>query len=136
MPRNFLNNFIPEDTDIGYLGREGKYSECGFYSMNLKSPAVQEFLRKFQQMWDDAETGIFTLPEWHDSFVFDVVRQSMPLKETNWSKGIIKGEGHPLINSELGAYIDHLKGNRKQTGKSRRSDLVTQRKELYWIGIE
>jgi hypothetical protein len=46
MPRNFLNNFIPEDTDIGYLGREGKYSECGFYSMNLKSPAVQEFLRK------------------------------------------------------------------------------------------
>jgi hypothetical protein len=135
MPRNFLNNFIPEDTDIGYLGREGKYSECGFYSMNLKSPAVQEFLRKFQQMWDDAETGIFTLPEWHDSFVFDVVRHSMSLKETNWSKGIIKGEGHPLINSELGAYLDHLKGNRKQAGQSRRADLVTQRKELYWIGV-
>jgi hypothetical protein len=87
-------------------------------------------------MWDDAETGIFTLPEWHDSFVFDVVRQSMPLKETNWSKGIIKGEGHPLINSELGAYLDHLKGNRKQTGQSRRADLVTQRKELYWMGIK
>jgi hypothetical protein len=145
MPRNFLNTFIPEETDIGFLGRTGKYSECGFYSMNLRSPAVQEFLTKFQKMWDDAENGIFTLTEWHDSYVFDVVRKSMTLKECNWSEQLVdirpnpknsKGEGHPLINCELGAYLDHLKGDRKSAGKSYRADLAVTRKELYWAGMK
>jgi hypothetical protein len=124
----------PETVDLGYLGREGKYSECGLYSMNLHSPAVQNFLREFQRMYDDAETGIFTLAEWHDSFVFDAVRTKFrnQLRELNWSQGIVKGEGHPLINSEWGAYLDHLKGARKEYGRSTQNDLKVKRTESYW----
>jgi hypothetical protein len=129
-----LKKFCPENIDLGYLGREGKYTECGLYSMNLRSPAVQNFLREFQRMYDDANNGIFTLAEWHDSFVFDAVRAKFrnQLREYNWSAGIIKGEGHPLINSAWGAYLDHLKGDRKQLGRSNNKDLKIKRTEAYW----
>jgi hypothetical protein len=101
--------------------------------MNLRSSRVQEFLTEFQRMYDQAEQGIFTLDEWHDSYVFDAVRKKFSsLVQHNWSQGIITGEGHPLINCEWGAYIDHLKGKRKGDGRSKLKDLVVQRKEAYW----
>lgn len=131
-----LEKFCPVDIDIGYLGRERKYSECGLYSMNLSSEQVKKFLEKFQWMYDNAEQGIFKLSEWHDSFVFDVVKDSMPLNLKNWSAGLIKGEGHPLINSEWGAYLDHLKGKRKDIGSSTRKDLLTTRPESYWSRVQ
>jgi len=125
------------DTDLGFLGREGKFSECGLYSMNLRSPAIQQFLAMFQHLYDDAEAGIFTLHEWHDSFVFDEVRKRVPgIRQTDWSEGLISGEGHPLINSRWGAYLDHLKGRRKDEGRSRASDLIVQRTEDYWKSDE
>ena len=128
-----IKSFV-NDTELGFLGREGKYTECGLYSLDLRSPTVQNFLREFQRMYDDAEHGIFTLAEWHDSFVFDVVRTKFrgQLKENNWSANIIKGEGHPLINSEWGAYLDHLKGDRKDLGRSKVNDLKVKRTEAYW----
>jgi hypothetical protein len=129
-----IERFCPGDIDIGYLGREGKYSECGLYSMNLKSEMTNNFLKEFQRMYDKAEAGIFHLEEWHDSFVFDAVLKKFPfLNKRNWSQGIIRGEGHPLINSEWGAYLDHLKGDRKSLGRSKDKDLVVKRKEAYWL---
>lgn len=118
--------------DICFLGRRGKFSECGLYSMNLKSPRTQQFLAEFQRMYDHAEQGIFQLDEWHDSFVFDAVRNRMPLQQLDWSSHLITGEGHPLINSAWGQYLDHLKGARKNTGRSPRSDLRVTRTEAYW----
>jgi hypothetical protein len=90
------------------------------------------FLRRFQQYYDDAETGIFTLDEWHDSYVFDAVRSTVAMNELDWSGHLITGEGHPLINSDWGAYLDHLKGDRKSLGRSKLSDLKIQRTESYW----
>lgn len=123
---------IPVDKDLCFLGRKGKFSECGLYAMNLRSNAVQDFLKKFQWMYDSAELGIFTLEEWHDSFVFDVVRRKTTLKELDWSSHLITGEGHPLINSDWGAYLDHLKGDRKFIGRSKDKDLRVKRTESYW----
>ena len=127
-----IQRLIPADKDLCFLGRKAKFSECGLYAMNLRSAAVQTFLEKFQWMYDSAELGIFTLEEWHDSFVFDVVRRNVKLNELDWSSHLITGEGHPLINSEWGAWLDHLKGVRKQEGRSRRTDLKVQRTEPYW----
>jgi hypothetical protein len=127
-----LERMIPDNRDLCFLGRKGKYTECGLYAMNLRSAAVQEFLKKFQWMYDSAEMGIFTLEEWHDSFVFDVVRRNSTLKELDWSGHLISGEGHPLINSQWGAWLDHLKGDRKTQGRSNLKDLKIKRTELYW----
>lgn len=127
-----LKTLIPENVDLCFLGRQGKFSECGLYSMHLPSIRTKNFLQQFQKYYDDAEHGIFTLDEWHDSFVFDAVRKLHPLVDVDWAKGIIKGEGHPLINSPWGAYLDHLKGKRKEYGKSLATDLVVNRNEGYW----
>ena len=129
-------DLIPHDKDLCYLGREYKYSECGLYAMNMRKPMIAKFLEKFQAMYDDAENGIFKLEEWHDSFVFDAVRHMYALAEHDWSKGIIRGEGHPLINSCWGAYIDHLKGDRKTIGRSKPQDLKIKRTEEYWTHVQ
>lgn len=127
-----LEKMIPDNKDLCFLGRKGKYTECGLYSMNLRSAAIQDFLKKFQWMYDSAELGIFTLEEWHDSFVFDAVRRNSVLNEFDWSSHLITGEGHPLINSQWGAWLDHLKGSRKKSGMSKREDLKVTRTEPYW----
>lgn len=132
MNESILDSLILEDKDLCFLGREGKFSECGLYSMNLRNKQIKRFLKLFQNFYDDAENGIFTLDEWHDSFVFDAVRNKVPMNELDWSKNLIKGEGHPLINSAWGAYLDHLKGKRKEYGKSLITDLIVERKEGYW----
>lgn len=127
-----LARLCPDTTDLCFLGRRGKFSECGLYAMNLRSQRTRDFLIQFQRYYDDAEQGIFTLAEWHDSFVFDAVRKHHPLVELDWSSHLITGEGHPLINSDWGAYLDHLKGKRKTTGRSPSSDLKVKRNEAYW----
>lgn len=137
-----IMQLIPPTIDIGYLGRKDKFSECGLYSLNLRSQSVRNFLSEFQRVYDQAETGIFLLDEWHDSFVFDAVRKKFPsLNSFNWSAGLSDlrpsksnspGEGHPLINSDWGAYLDHLKGDRKKLGKSKKEDLKVPRLEKYW----
>jgi len=140
---NELDRLIPHNVDLCYLGRKGKFSECGLYAMDLKSQTTLDFLREFQRVYDDAENGIFQMEEWHDSFVFDVVRKRIKgLRQLDWSSNLIDlrpkpgnsvGEGHPLINSEWGRYLDHLKGDdRKKLGRSKKEDLKIQRTESYW----
>ena len=127
-----VQRLCPADRDLCFLGRKGKFSECGLYAMNLHSPAIAQFLERFQWVYDNAEDGIFKLAEWHDSFVFDSVRNHVRLNELDWSSHLITGEGHPLINSEWGAWLDHLKGARKDMGRSKPQDLKVRRKEAYW----
>jgi len=137
-----LYRMIPADSELCYLGRKGKYSECGLYAMNLRSSNVQAFLKEFQRFYDQAEQGIFQLAEWHDSFVFDAVRVKFPqMQQLDWAAhlhdlrpapGMSSGEGHPLINSQWGAWLDHLKGSRKKLGRSKREDLKVLRTEAYW----
>ena len=137
-----LHRMIPTDSELCCLGRKGKYSECGLYSINLRSKNIQNFLKEFQLMYDDAEQGIFLLEEWHDSFVFDAVRVKFPqMQQLDWAAHLHNlkphprsstGEGHPLINSDWGAWLDHLKGSRKNLGRSKQEDLKVQRTEAYW----
>lgn len=137
-----LKKMIPGDKDLCFLGRKGKYSECGLYSLNLRSENTIIFLNEFQKMYDNAEQGIFQLDEWHDSFVFDAVRKKITnLRQLDWAAhlhdlrpkpGNSTGEGHPLINSQWGAWLDHLKGSRKNLGRSKREDLKVPRAEPYW----
>lgn len=127
-----LNSLCVPGHELCFLGRKNKYSECGLYALNLKYAQTKNFLKKFQEYYDHAETGIFTLAEWHDSFVFDEIRRRVPLQEFDWSAGVVSGEGHPLINSPWGAFLDHLKGARKDSGRSYNKDLLVTRTESYW----
>ena len=138
MSKEAFEKVLPKKSWLSYLGRGRKWPECGFYGINLRSTEGKEFLKEFEHVYEHAEYGIFRMEEWHDSFVFEEVRKKIYAKFPNApiyniSGNIINGEGHPLINSDLGKYMDHLKGDRKQLGKSNKpNDLVIKRNENYW----
>jgi hypothetical protein len=78
-----------------------------------------------------AEDGLFSLAEWHDSFVlWEVVKRAGVAAKSLSGAGA--RTNHPLVNGPLGAWFDHLKGRRKKRGKSDRFDLKVRRAEAYW----
>ena len=139
-----FKKFLPDDKWITYVGR-GKGSqtwpECGFYGMNLNNHQCHAFLKEFERMYEDAENGIFTLEEWHDSYVFGEILNSMKVHnpavldysaDMYLREASTGGGGHPLINGPLGKFMDHMKGGRKDKGKSDAKDIMVKRKEEYW----
>jgi hypothetical protein len=117
---------------LTYLGREnpnkndgGKYPECGFVGYNLNNPHMQKFAEDWEEIF--IEDKVFELLEWHDSYVFwhlsKIYRQKHDIKvnDIGYWKGV-KGH-HVFVNSELGLYMDHFKGKRKNIGTSARNDL-------------
>jgi len=135
---------LPKDKWLTYVGR-GKGSqtwpECGFYGMNLNNHQCHAFLKEFERMYEDADNGIFTLEEWHDSYVFGKILNAMKVHNPavlDYSADMYLreartgGGGHPLINGPLGKFMDHMKGGRKEQGKSKRSDIMVKRTEDYW----
>jgi len=139
-----FKNLLPENSWLTYVGR-GKGSqtwpECGFYGMNKNHPVCHEFMKEFERYYEDADNGIFKLEEWHDSFVFGHIlnkyKREFPLAHDYSAEMYLReartgGGGHPLINTVLGKWMDHMKGDRKTAGKSKRSDIMVTRKEEYW----
>jgi hypothetical protein len=139
-----FQQLLPSDKWITFVGR-GKGSqtwpECGFYGLNTEHDTCKKFLNEFERMYQDADNGIFRLDEWHDSYVFGkILNQLTPIDKNfhDYSKDIYNktaktgGGGHPLINSVLGNYFDHMKGSRKNKGKSQKKDLLSNRTESYW----
>ena len=144
-----FEELLPYNNWITYVGR-GKGSqtwpECGFYGINMNHPVGCDFVKEFERMYEDADNGIFKLEEWHDSYVFGELLNNKFLdfkdKAYDYSANIYNktaktgGGGHPLINSELGKWMDHMKGARKFDGKSKRKDLMTHRTESYWQTVK
>ena len=135
---------LPDNVWLTYVGR-GKGSqtwpECGFYGMNLQNPVCKLFLEEFERMYQDADNGIFTLEEWHDSFVFGHILNKYKARDSNvldysaemyLKEAKTGGGGHPLINGVLGKWLDHMKGVRKTEGRSRQKDIMVNRTESYW----
>ena len=150
MPREFLESLLPSDTMLTYLGREnpqkndgGKYPECGFVGYNLRHPDIQNFARDWEDIYKSDQ--VFGLLEWHDSYVFwhlsKLYREHKKIKinDIGYWKGV-KGH-HVFINSELGLYIDHFKGKRKNIGTSAKNDLRGSRSSTdvsnvdYWKSV-
>ena len=75
MPFNFLEQLLPRNTTVTFLGREnpnlndgGRYPECGFVGYNLKAPFLRQFIQDWRLLY--VTSSIFKLLEWHDSFLF------------------------------------------------------------------
>jgi len=139
---NDFISLLPNNSYITYVGR-GKGSqtwpECGFYGMNKNHPVCHSFMQDFEAMYEDADNGIFKLEEWHDSYVFgEILNKYKEFPSHDYSADMYMreastgGGGHPLINGPLGKWMDHMKGGRKDTGKSLAKDLIVKRTEDYW----
>ena len=130
MPMQFIESICPSDTLVTYLGRENakgsnKYPECGLVCYNIKHPLVQNFVTDWEKLYTSA--NIFDLLEWHDSYVFWHMtkeyrqKHNAKVNDIGYAKGV-RGH-HVFVNSELGLYIDHFKGDRKDAKSSRTDDI-------------
>lgn len=107
----FLRSVCPENYAISYMGRPGKYSECGFIGFNLSYTEARDFLKEWENLYLSGE--FINLPETHDSWTFDFLRKQ---KNENLffnvnSKAITNK--NPFAQSMLGTYIAHAKGEEK-----------------------
>jgi hypothetical protein len=133
VPHKMLGKVCDVNCMLSYLGRDNKYSECGFVVYNLKHPKIKEFLTDFAALY--THDRIFNELEWHDSYLFDVLRKKYENQGVVTKNISGKGSktGHPFVNSILGNYIDHLKGgNRKKLGKSFKDDIKIKHETNYW----
>lgn len=130
----WLNSLFPEPAYMAWLDRKGSAPETGVVFFRASHP----YHRHFMESLRDAYVGgsLFHMREWTDSFA---IYQLAMAKFYNGKiphpvslSGAAVRTSHPAVNGPLGACLDHLKGERKKVGMSRRRDLVMPRKEPYW----
>ena len=137
----FLQQVCPGSHFASYLGRRAKYhSECGWVAYNVNHPDCQQFMLDWRDLY--VNEGVFDLKEYHDSYVFDVLRKQYQANGTkfyNLSPELPgKGPGHPFIASPLGTVMDHMKGfRRKELGHSFAEDVTVRNQGVnrdikYW----
>ncbi|NJO55389.1 MAG: hypothetical protein HC834_02425, partial [Rhodospirillales bacterium] len=72
LPISFLEEVMPPDCIVSYLHRP-RYSECGLVGYNLRHPGTAKFLDEFERLY--TSDALFQEKEFHDSYLFDVVRK-------------------------------------------------------------
>lgn len=109
---NFVNQVFINDKMICYLGRPGKYSECGFLAFNLDHPKCHDFLYQWELLYFSGD--IFRLPETHDSFTFDHIRKSWVDADLFYNlNSEAETNKNPFGQSKIGSYVMHSKGKDK-----------------------
>lgn len=110
--QDWLNSFLPPDRFVGYLGRDGLYTETGFLIFDLKLPHSRDFFDRWKQYYDT--DLIWDLDGQLDCHVFDACLAEF--QNTN------RLTGHNLcgpeitkshFNNVLAGYMVHYKGDGK-----------------------
>ena len=132
--RDWLDGLFRSDAALAWLDRTNCYPECGFVMFRCSHRAHHELMTAFRGIY--ASDEVFRLKETHDSFVLQhlvgdmVMRGLMPLPHS--LSGEARRWHHPFVGGPLGAKLDHMKGDRKNAGRSSRRDLMRPRAESYW----
>ena len=137
----FLDSVCPKGCMVTHLGRGDRYhSECGWVGYHKTNPMCIDFVEDFASMYKN--DTMFNYPEWHDSYLFDVQRKIYRDTKGAYFHNLnpdpnLKGlAGHPFVNSELGRYMDHMKGERKTLGHSEPRDVKMHMDLPYWKGVK
>lgn len=123
MPVEFLHSIAPNKNQLAtYLGRN-TWPECGWMMFNRHHSQFKDFMEYWENIYTSDD--IFNHIEYHDSFIFGEIVNEFKKRGVKFRNlgGDDQG-GHIFINSELGAYMDHLKGFRKEVGKSLIGDVT------------
>lgn len=115
-----LRSWLPEISQMAWLDRDNMYPECGFVMFRPSHPAIRDLMRRLEACY---MTGrVFDFKETHDSYVIQQLVEVMVLKGEMSRPYSLSGPyrkmHHPFVFSELGDYMDHLKGGRKAIGAS------------------
>lgn len=135
VPEAFLDDCLPDDALCCFLGRDGWYfTESGFIGFNAGHPTAGKFFKNyihtfivgsiFTQAPKYNEHGQYIGGGWHDCVAFDAIRGIMGNgpEFVNLAKDVKFGHMHPFQRSAPGQYMEHYKGNRKETRQLRPED--------------
>ena len=108
----FLDLIFPNNKIVCYLGRKGKYSECGFMGFNLGRQETRKFLEDWENVYLSGE--FIDLPETHDSWIFDYMKNKSESKDMFFKLNEnAPTDKNPFTNSLLGTHMAHAKGGDK-----------------------
>lgn len=109
----WLNNFLPESKFVGYLGRDGRYTETGFLIFDLTVPHSQNFFDRWKEYYDTDQ--IWDLDGQLDCHVFDAClnefQQDNRISGHDLCGDVVK-KSH--FNTVFTGYLVHYKGDDKQ----------------------
>lgn len=132
IPPSFLDQLAPRGDELtAYLNRN-RCPECGWVGYNLRHPLILAFADSFEGVYT---SGHFkTWGESHDSYIFWKLVQRFEAEHGAKWKGLgDEGRGgHIFLNSVLSRYMDHLKGDRKERGRSSLMELLTAYFHRLW----
>lgn len=117
VPPAFIEGLLPARKEIAYLGRGEKHSEIGFQLYRIDGDTGEDRVARMLELFRDiyANDEVFALREWHSAYVFDEARRRTQVAAHDLTPG---GHGHVWHQSPLRMYTDHLKGKRKDKGRS------------------
>lgn len=107
VPENFFDTITDPNKYMSYLARTERHSECGFLLFNVEHKIHITYWKHMRNMYE--KFRLIHEKEWHDSYLFDVVRkqyndQNQFIKIHEIDKGDVFGQ------SVLGKYMKHYKG--------------------------
>jgi len=110
---SFVSTIFDKNKMIAYIGRPGKYSECGFLIFNLDHPDTHNFLNRWETLYTSGD--FINLLETHDSWTFDHIRKEWGKPELffDLNKEALTKK-NPFGSSKIGSYISHAKGDNKK----------------------
>lgn len=128
--KEWLESLFDCSAYIAWLDRVGNYPEAGFYMLNCRHREHGNVMSRFRELY--MTDRVFDLNETHDAYVMQRVISDAGVSAHSLSGRKGRRCGHPLVNSRLAECLDHLKGQRKVEGRSRRTDIHVPRTENYW----
>jgi hypothetical protein len=143
-PMSQLQELLPDDNFTAYIGRPNNkklpFAETGFIMYNLRHPNIKNFAKVFEDLYTTGK--VFDLEYQVDCFTYDTARrtveQTHDAKSTDITGPGGLGKRHPFVNTILGTFMDHLKGDdRKSMGRSNVDDFKDKIKkerltQEYW----
>lgn len=133
VPPKFIEGLVPAGPYTAYLGRAFNYPECGFVAYRPQHPSHAAFMESWRRLYVDGT--LFRLDEWHDSWVYDWLRRQFEARGWITSFDLASrtpDTHHPFINSPLGAYMDHFKGDRKVIGRTPPGEMIAGHRARHW----
>lgn len=137
VPVTMIAETCPMEYYSSHLGRLDKFSETGYVTFNLKHDINRKFMQHWRHLYDSDQ--LFDLKEYHDAYVYTYLKdlyEGHLAEFFNLTPQAVltdkSARGHPFINSILGQYMDHLKGDRKKTGHSGVKQLINNLNINYW----
>lgn len=118
-----------QDKMAGALFRPTIYTETGFHIFDMRRTEAKEFMKDWIDWYNSDRVWI--LGNHTDCHTYDETIKKFDKNLWN-NLSPPHNHPHPFINGILGKHMDHLKGGRKQQGRSHLRDLATNRTEDYW----